>query len=419
MGNPTSIHMLVQRFVQQFAEIWWESYTHIPQLGDTYSEQDKLSREAHLEQLLHTLESEQEQKSLCEKECSHTQESFFSAFRTFLKSALDFEDEHLNIILSHSFKEATKEFVKMGRCFDPSIGLDEIFQACRNVWTMNGLQHMLNLPIELTPAVFAYSMLYPYSDNYLDNPGISMETKIAFNKRLSQRLAGEAIVPVDPHEQIIFDLIGMIEAQYERSHHPQVFDSLFAIHNAQMKSLCLLDPKVPLSEVDVLKISIEKGGASLLANGYLVSGSLTESHCKFLFGYGVYLQLVDDLQDVQEDSKVGLLTVFSRASKHFPLDSFTNRTYYFGNKVMSFLDGFEGQDLSSFIDLMKKSIVMLIVEAVGLTDGFHSKSYIQELETYSPFRFSFLKKHWSKLSSYRISLMKLLEKFAVTENNSR
>jgi len=68
---------------------------------------------------------------------------------------------------------------------------------------------------------------------------------------------------------------------------------------------------------------------------------------------------------------------------------------------------------------MKKSIVMLIVEAVGLTDGFHSKSYIQELETYSPFRFSFLIKHWSKLSSYRISLMKLLEKFAVTENNSR
>jgi len=77
--------MLVQRFVQQFAEIWWESYTHIPQLGDTYSEQDKLSREAHLEQLLRTLESEQEQKSLCEKECSHTQEDFFSAFRTFLK----------------------------------------------------------------------------------------------------------------------------------------------------------------------------------------------------------------------------------------------------------------------------------------------------------------------------------------------
>ncbi|MHC4890619.1 MAG: class 1 isoprenoid biosynthesis enzyme [Planctomycetota bacterium] len=411
MGNPTSVHILVERAVQQFAEIWWESDTHMPQLGDTYSEQDKLSREAHFERLLHTFESEQEQKSPCEGECPDTEETFFSAFRTFLKSALDFEDDHLDVILSRSFKEATKKFVKMGRCFDPSMDLDDIFQACRNVWTMNGLQHMLDLPIELTPAVFAYSMLYPYSDNYLDNPAISAETKIAFNTRLSRRLAGEAIVPADSYEQIIFDLIGMIEAQYERSRYPQVFDSLLAIHHAQMKSLCLLAPKVPLPETDVLKISIEKGGTSLLADGYLVSGSLTESQEKFLFGYGAYLQLVDDLQDVQEDSKAGLLTVFSQASRHFPLDSFANRTYHFGNKVMDCVDGFEGKDSGSFIDLMGKSIVMLIVEAVGFADGFYSRSYVRELESYSPFRFSFLKKHRRSTTPYRISLMRLLEKF--------
>ena len=35
---------------------------------------------------------------------------------------------------------------------------------------------LLGLPVEVTPAVFAYSMLYPYTDNYLDDPAIPRTT---------------------------------------------------------------------------------------------------------------------------------------------------------------------------------------------------------------------------------------------------
>ncbi|UCG58828.1 MAG: hypothetical protein JSU70_04805 [Phycisphaerales bacterium] len=410
--------MLVEELVQEFAGIWRTSGAHVPQLGATYSADGKLSREAHLQQFLQTLESLQQRNTRDRSDVAEAEAVFFSALRKCLTSGLDFEDDHVDIILSHDFTEATQEFLTKARRFDPAIGSDDISQACRNVWVMNVWQRMLDLPVEVTPAVFAYSLLYPYTDNYLDDPEISAGTKTAFNARLSQRLAGAPVGAVSSREQIIFDLVGIIEAQYERSRHRRVFDSLLAIHRAQQKSLRLLDPEASLSEEDVLEISLEKGGASVLADGYLVSGSLTEPQERFLFGYGAYLQLADDLQDVQTDCDSGLLTVFSQASTHSQLDALTNRTYHFGNTVMECADCFGAGRSSALLNLMKRSVVMLLTGAVGLAERFYSESYVRELETYSPFRFSFLRKHRDNLPGYKMSAMKLLQEFEASNAGS-
>ena len=47
--------------------------------------------------------------------------------------------------------------------------LQEIGQAMRNVWIMNISQVLLNVEVKFTNAIFAYSMLYPYTDNILDD----------------------------------------------------------------------------------------------------------------------------------------------------------------------------------------------------------------------------------------------------------
>ncbi|MFZ3387177.1 MAG: hypothetical protein WA120_08390, partial [Candidatus Hydromicrobium sp.] len=70
--------------------------------------------------------------------------------RTFFKSTFNFEDNHLDIILSDNYTEATKKFIENGRRFDPNLSMEDIFQACRNVWIINGIQSMMDLPIELT-----------------------------------------------------------------------------------------------------------------------------------------------------------------------------------------------------------------------------------------------------------------------------
>ena len=60
----------------------------------------------------------------------------------------------------------------------------DIFQAIRNVWIMNSIQILYNMEVKLTPSIFAYSMLYPYSDNYLDDANISVGEKVEFNKKV-------------------------------------------------------------------------------------------------------------------------------------------------------------------------------------------------------------------------------------------
>ena len=340
----------------------------------------------------------------------------FPVIRTFLKSAFNFEDKHLDIIFSEGYIEATKKFIKTGHRFDPNLSIEDIFQACRNVWIINGIQSMMGLPVELTPSIFAYSMLYPYTDNYLDNPHTTSESKIIFSRHFQQRIEGKEIVSENTEEKIIFDLIGMIEDQYERSCYPKIYESLLAIHKGQTKSISLLDPSSSLSEKEVLKICIEKGGASVLADGYLVSGSLTESQERFLFGFGAYLQLVDDIQDVNEDSKAGLLTPFSQALGQISLDEFTNRTFNFGIKVMNHINCFKGSNLDSLKSLMEKSIKILLIESVGFNDKFYNRSYTQEIDEYSPFRFSYLKKRRNSLSTNHGLFLKEIEEFILTSD---
>ncbi len=403
--------MQTEKYIEQFTKFWLECSTRAPFLGTIYSYNDKLSCETRLEKFLQKLKKRKGEKPKLKGKNSSSAKVIFPAIRTFFKSTFNFEDNHLDIIFSDSYTEATKKFIETGRRFDPNLSMEDIFQACRNVWIINGIQSMMGLPIELTPSIFAYSMLYPYTDNYLDNPHITSESKTIFNQRFLQRINGEKIVPENTDEKNIFDLIGMIEEQYERSRYPKVYESLLAIHHGQTKSIRLLDASGSLTETDVLKICIEKGGASVLADGYLVSSSLTESQERFLFGFGAYLQMVDDIQDVNKDSKAGLLTPFSQASQQTSLDELTNRTFNFGVRIMDQINCFKGSNLDSLKSLIEKSIKILLIESVGLNNKFYGRTYTQEIEKYSPFRFSYLKKRRSSVSSDRDLFMKEIEDF--------
>jgi len=405
----------VRRLSQQFTALWWQTGSSAPSLGPTYTDREQSARAAHLERFLGSLTAELQRPPRTQSARQATQERIYSAFGAFARSALGFEERHLDILLSRGFTQVAAEFAQAARRFDPAVSGSDISQASRNAWAMNGLQLLLGLPVQLTPAVFAYSMLYPYSDNYLDDPTIPVETKMAFNERLTRRLAGEGIAPTNAHERIICDLMGMIEGQFERSQYPQVFESLSAIHRAQIKSVGLLHRNVSPYEVDVLGISFEKGGTSVLADGYLVAGSLTEAHAEFLFGWGAFLQLADDLQDVQQDGKDGLLTVFSQTAGRWPLDTLTNRTFHFGAKVLEGLGCFDAPGVEPLKELMRTSAVMLLINAASRASRLYTRSYLRELEAHSPFRFSFLSKSRKKLARQRASLMRMIEAFAAPD----
>jgi hypothetical protein len=322
------------------------------------------------------------------------------------KTVFDYPDEHLEIILSENYKTMTKDFIRMGRKFDPEISLEGVFQACRNAWIMNGIQVMMGQPIGLTPSIFAYSMLYPYTDNYLDNSDITSQVKREFSFRFRQKLAGLNAEAANETEERIFKLVEMVEGQFDRIQFPDVYNSLLSIHDAQTKSLLLLDPETKLTQEEVLKICIEKGGTSVMADGYLVAGNLSENQAKFLFGFGAYLQLVDDIQDVGDDAKAGLKTVFSHGLSTRKLDEPCARTFHFGGKVFDQIGCFPGEKIPVFKSMMKNSVEIMLVETILLNEQYHSPEFIGLAEKSSPLSIDYLKKRRSKLSPNRISYMK-------------
>jgi len=394
-GNITveDIDLHVTEFVYYFSKIWRDCNSEFPPFEKIYSKKEKVKCENEIEKFFKTIKKDARKNGNNKMETGRIDERYSSAIRTFLRERLNFKDEQLEILFSENFLKVSGEFIKMARDFDPSLRPEEIFQACRNVWAMNWVQLLLNIPIEMTPSIFAYSMLYPYTDNYLDDTGVSFEEKNNFNQRLTERLSGKNVKPNCRNEQIIYELIGMIETQFDRLYYPKVFESLLAIHSAQIKSLLLLDSEKAIGEEDLLSISVQKGGTSVLADGYLAVGSLTEAQEKFLFGYGAYLQLVDDMQDARDDTANKFTTIFSNDAGKRTLDDLANQLYHFGEKVISGVESLDIKNLNPIIELMRRTNELLIVDAVGLAGEYYSSAYIRQIECHSPFGFSFLKKH--------------------------
>lgn len=197
------------------------------------------------------------------------------------------------------FYQCTNNFLQDAKVFDTTLSDEEIFQALRNIWIILMLEIVFNKPIHYHKAMFAYSMLYPYSDNFLDDTIHSNHEKETFNMWFTKRLHGEDVNCETTLYDKIDQLVAMIEQQYDRSLYNDVYESLYEIQNAQILSQQQFQPA--LTPVYICDISITKGGASVLADGYLIDGSLNDTEKQFCMDFGFSLQIADDIQDVKED----------------------------------------------------------------------------------------------------------------------
>jgi hypothetical protein len=383
-NQPSSVGDLVRRYTDRYADLWRRSPTSLPDLGRTYTRAEQSQREAQLEDILHRLVGELRAIAPTLPEDDAALEPLVGLFAELAQCMLDLGDSHVAFIHSRDYRRALLRFFRDARRFDSRLAYREIYQASRNAAAMNGLQTLLGRPVELTPSIFAYSLLYPYTDNYLDDPGIPGSRKQRFNERLSVRLRGERITADDAREEPVYRLLSMIEKQHPRERSPQVFESLLAIHAAQIESLRLLDCGRPLSAEELIAIGVAKGGASVLADGYLVAGTLSPEEADFMFAYGVFLQFSDDLQDVEDDLRAGLRTPISQAARDGPLDAWANRTLHFGHRVLARLELFPAPDLAPFKDLVRLAAVHLPLAAACRAETRYTRDYLISLGPHLP-----------------------------------
>ena len=277
-----------------------------------YARADKRAVERELSDIVTGLSSEQTRTAFLDGTLDAARlEDIAAGLRPAFKRLLRLVDLPLEAVYDARFIDSTRRFIQTARDFDPGLGLASAYQALRNVWIMNSLQFDLGLPVEHDDAIFAYSMVYPYLDNVLDDAREAESGKLAFVTRLRSWLEGSGEAAASPREEKLLSLVRLIERRFARAEFPGLYRSLLTIYNAQVKSLLQQRPAAAPTLEDILSISLEKGGTSVLADGYLVAGALEPADEEFYFGFGTVLQLADDLQDIAEDSRCGHRTLFS------------------------------------------------------------------------------------------------------------
>jgi hypothetical protein len=401
----------VDRYIEMSETIWSRLGT-LPSMPMHYSTAEKQQNEEFVEKMAAAMSENKEAMRdpiLREKLSGQIKLKMQQLF----KRCFGFSAAEIALVCSDSFSASTKKFTQMARNFDPNISIEDIFQASRNLWIANTIQILWGQEPEITPSLFAYSMLYPYTDNYLDDRSISSEQKVAFSNRFRMRLCGDYVEAVGQQEQKIFDLVGIIEGQWDRALYPEVFESLVAIHDAQTQSIALLHHKKELDSKQLLHICIDKGGTSVLADGYLVKGKLTPAEEEFMFLFGVWLQFVDDVQDLDEDIQEQTTTAFTHAAQRGQLYDYTLRTLSFFEAVKRSTTCFNAPEVTLIQGIMAKSIAYLITEAVAMNHVYYKHDQLIWFEHHAPMHFSYIRKRRKKMAGNRLSILKKLDSLSM------
>jgi len=383
----------VEELVRAHARLWREAPVEGLPYGRRYARGEKRAAEDELSRLVGGLSSESVRSAFLEGTLDAARlEALSAGLRPSFKRLLRLTGLPLEAVYDARFVDSTRRFIQAARDFDPDLALASAYQALRNVWIMNSLQFDLGLPVEHTDAVFAYSMVYPYLDNMLDDARTDEAGKLDVVARLRGWLEGSVAAAATAREEKLLSLVRLIEKQYPRMAYPGVYQSLLAISNAQVKSLLQQRPGAASSAEEVLSISLEKGGTSVLADGYLVAGELRPSDEAFCFGFGTFLQLADDLQDIAEDSARGHRTLFSRGVAEVPLDATALRLEAYLAAVLAQARQGASAPRSALCDAIGGGLSLMFRESVGKQPGYFRRSFVRRAKRTFPVRFSYLRK---------------------------
>lgn len=394
--------------VAAVTDSWRRSAGDWPHRAPHFHARAQRRREKAYDRALHTVERCAQHASPGRpSDAPRTRQKLISSFAQFAAEALDLGRDAVDV-LTGGFLPVGIELARSARRFDPDLSQTDILQAARNAWTACGMQPLLGVRMGLTPAILGYSLIYPYSDNFLDRKDIDRQEKHRFGERFGRRLAGEDLAAANAHEAALWQLVSLIEQQFPRPLYPAVFASLLAIHRAQSESVRQMEAGGCFADDERLRITCAKGGTSVLADAMLVRGQLADQEAEFAFAWGVLLQLGDDLQDIGEDLQRGSQTLFTRAVRaRQPLDSLVAQLLNFSDAVGVHLDALPEGD-AFFRNLLRMSWRSLVLMAVAQYQEFFTDEFAAGLEKHSPFRFAFLRERRERLAGERGLFERLL-----------
>src|SRR5258708_1929797 len=199
--------------VQRAVELWHQSAGPWINPSPRFTHREQRTREQAYDLALRDVERHAKQANRFAH--AQTHQRVIASFAQFAATALDLPNPAVALI-TEEFLPVGTQLAQWARRFDPTLSTHDIVQACRNAWTACGMQPLLGAPLGLTPAILGYSMLYPYSDNYLDQRSISRDDNLRFSERFRSRLRAESLAPIADHESSLCELVRPVGVQLRK-----------------------------------------------------------------------------------------------------------------------------------------------------------------------------------------------------------
>jgi len=126
--------------------------------GPQLSRKEQARREEAYDEALHAVEHEAKHVRRGRAERLAAQRRIVAVFPRFASIALGLEGEAVHL-LTDGFLPIGTQFAQWAKRFDPQLSLSDTTQACRNAWTVCGIQPLLGDRMQMTPAIIGYSLL--------------------------------------------------------------------------------------------------------------------------------------------------------------------------------------------------------------------------------------------------------------------
>ena len=385
------VHQEVTRTRDKYVSLWENTPARLPDHLRVYERKEQEENEARLRKI----SEERRAHAGGTRTPGDPHHLSGRTYRRLVKLSLACAPSDTKVFLAdnEAFLLLTEEFVRRARSFDPDIPEDSLLQALRNIWVFSSLQRLAGKDLRLTPSAFAYSMLYPYTDNVFDESYLTVLEKNRFAERVGLRLKGITPQAAGTNEERVFALVGMIEDEFPRETSPLVHQSLEAIHRAQQQSMAQQTSTVQQGRIEsdlVLPLTLEKGGTSVLADAFLAEVVADDHWFGVAFSYGCLLQLIDDLQDADVDSQGRSRTLFSITHSSHSLQALTMHLLGF---IYSTIEGWSSlcsPDQERLKGFMRDSCQVLVLEAVARRSARFPAPFLSQLERHAPTRLTFL-----------------------------
>ncbi|HVQ14324.1 MAG TPA: hypothetical protein VMS40_12070, partial [Vicinamibacterales bacterium] len=134
-------------------DAWQTTRTELPRLGAEITRWRQWRNARATSRLIDEISLRIDQHPEQTSEQQAWREKLRATLQDFGERRFGWPDGYRRLLFGDAFYESSVTFARQARAFDPSLRLDDLWQAMRNVWIGNNLQMLFGLPVRLTPGL--------------------------------------------------------------------------------------------------------------------------------------------------------------------------------------------------------------------------------------------------------------------------